>query len=48
MNTEFRYKGPRREVDFRYVGREWAFLVVVIVSAGAILGVILVKLLAGF
>jgi len=48
MNTEFRYKGPRREVDFRYVGREWAFLVVVIVLAGAILGVILAKLLAVF
>lgn len=48
MNTEFRYKGPRREVAFRYVGREWAFLVVVIVLAVAILGVRVVKLLAGF
>jgi len=37
MNTEFRYKGPRREADFRYAGRELAFLVLVIVMAGAIL-----------
>ena len=30
MNTEFRYKGPTREVGFRYVGREWGFLAVLI------------------
>jgi len=29
MNTEFRYKGPRREVGFRYSGRDWVFLVIV-------------------
>ena len=30
MNTEFRYKGPRREVGFRYVGSEWGFLAILI------------------
>ena len=31
MNTEFRFKGPRREMVFRYMGREWAYLVTVVI-----------------
>ena len=31
MNAEFRYKGPRRELGFRYTGRERAYLVTVVV-----------------
>jgi hypothetical protein len=30
MNTEFHYKGPRREVDFKYSGRDLVFLAILI------------------
>jgi hypothetical protein len=46
MNAEFRYKGPRREMRFRYVRREWSFLLTVILRETAI-GVIIVKWLLG-
>ena len=40
MNMKFRYKGPRREVDFRYDGRDRAFLVILIAFGIFLLGVI--------
>jgi len=40
MNTEFHYKGPRREVGFRYVGRDWVFLAIVISLGIFFLGVV--------
>lgn len=40
MNTEFRYKGPRREVGFRYVGRDWVLLAILIILGILFLGVI--------
>ena len=40
MNTEFRYKGPRREVGFRYSGRDWVFLSIFIALAILFLGVV--------
>jgi hypothetical protein len=40
MNTEFRYKGPRREVGFLYVGRDWVFLAIVIAFGIFFLGMI--------
>ena len=43
MNTEFRYKGPRREVGFRYVGREWGFLAILILLEMLFVGVIVEK-----
>jgi hypothetical protein len=40
MNTEFRYKGPRREAGFRYVGSEWGFLAILIPLEMLFVGVI--------
>ena len=40
MNTEFHYKGPRREVGFRYSGRDWVFLAILIALGILFLGVI--------
>jgi len=40
MNTEFRYKGPRREVGFRYIGRDWVFLAILIALATLFLGAV--------
>ena len=40
MNTEFHYKGPRREVGFRYSGRDWAFLAIFIVLGILFVGVV--------
>ena len=40
MNRKFRYKGPRREVGLRYVGRDWAFLVIVIALEILFVGVV--------
>ena len=50
MNAEFRYKGPRREMGFRYVGRERAYLATVVVLGIVVLlvGVIVAKRLLGF
>ncbi|HEY3302135.1 MAG TPA: hypothetical protein VGL70_01225 [Candidatus Binatia bacterium] len=48
MNAEFFYKGPLGAMGFRYRGREWAFLATVIILALVILGVMIVKSLAGF
>jgi len=49
MNAEFRYKGPRREMGFRYVGRERAYLGTVIVFGIVVLlvAVIVTKKLLG-
>lgn len=40
MNTEFHYKGPRREVGFRYSGRDWAFLAILFAFEIFLFGVI--------
>ena len=40
MNTEFRYKGPRREVGFRYVGRDRVFLAIFVVMGILFVGVV--------
>jgi hypothetical protein len=40
MNTKFHYKGPRREVGFRYSGRDWVFLAIVIAFGILFLGVV--------
>ena len=40
MNTNFHYKGPRREVGFRYSGRDWTFLAIFIAFGIFVLGVI--------
>ena len=40
MNMEFRYKGPRREMDFRYTVREWAFLAIFLALGKLFLGVV--------
>ena len=49
MNAEFRYKGPRREMGFRYVGRERAYLGTVIVFGivALLVAVIVTKKLLG-
>ena len=49
MNTEFRYKGPRRELVYRYVGRERAYLATVAVLGIVVLlvGVIVAKRMLG-
>ena len=49
VNTEFRFKGPRREMVFRYAGRERAYLVTVIVLGLAVLlvAVVVAKRLVG-
>ena len=49
MNTEFRFKGPRREMVFRYIGREWAYLVTIVVLGIAVLlvAVIVAKRMLG-
>ena len=49
MNTEIRYKGPRRELVYRYVGRERAYLATVVVLGIVVLlvGVIAVKRMLG-
>ena len=40
MNTEFHYKGPRREVGFRYDGRDWVFLAIFIALGILFFGVV--------
>lgn len=40
MNTEFHYKGPRREVGFRYSGCDWVFLAMLIALVILFLGVV--------
>ena len=49
MNTEFRYKGPRRELVYRYIGRERAYLATVVVLGIVVLlvGVIVAKRMLG-
>ena len=39
MNTEFHYKGARREVDFTYSGRDSVFLSIFIALAVLILAI---------
>jgi hypothetical protein len=33
MNTKFRYKGPLREIGFRYSGPPWVFLMMALCLA---------------
>jgi hypothetical protein len=40
MNMKFRYKGPRREVDFRIDGRDRAFLAIFLALGILLLGVV--------
>ena len=40
MNMEFRYKDQRREMDFRYAGRDWAFLAIFLALGILIFGVV--------
>ena len=40
MYTEFRYKGPGREVGFRYVGRDRVFLAILIALGILFVGVV--------
>ena len=40
MHTEFHYKGPRREVGFRYDGRDRVLLAILIAIGILSLGVI--------
>ena len=49
MNAEFRYKGPRREMGFRYTGRERAYLATVVVLGIVVLlvAVIVAKRMLG-
>ena len=49
MNTEFRFKGPRREMVLRYAGRERAYLVTVVVLGIVVLlvAVIVAKRMLG-
>ena len=49
INTEFRYKGPRRELVYRYVGRERAYLTTVVVLGIVVLlvGVFVAKRILG-
>jgi hypothetical protein len=50
MNAEFRYKGPRREMGFRYAGRERAYLATVVVLGIVVFlaGLIVARKLLGF
>lgn len=48
MNAEFLYKGPLRMMGLRYSGPPWVFLAAVILLALVILGVAVVKTVAGF
>ena len=40
MNMEFHYKDQRREMDFRYAVRNWAFLAIFIVFGILFFGVV--------
>lgn len=48
MNTEFRYKGPRRELGFGYVGREWGFLAILVLLGMLFVGAIADKVSVTF